>query len=280
MPARDEPYEVQPGRELQQQRRREQLGVLVGGGRRVCDQPPVQPGRDRRQPGVVEHPLAEGPEQRRHRGDRRQAVPLHVGDQRPHPVRSRPYVVQVAADQGAVLRRPVEAGAAHRTHLFRQRREDRQLSRLRHRPHADQLRVPALPDPGDHHAQQPDDGHRGQVRPPRVADTEGGRSQQYEDERGEERGPARPVREGGHRWQTGQEEPELDVARGEHLREDQPHQGRRGRDPGPARRRLPVQPARFLASASHTSTLVRGRARAPGPAAGWPCRSPAATVVA
>ncbi len=278
MPARHDPYDVQLGRELQQHGRGEQLRMLDRRGRRVRHQPPVQPSRDRTESGIVDHGLAEGPEQRRHRADRRQPVPLDVPDQCPHPVRPGSYVVQVAADQRAVLRRPVEARAAHRTHPFRHRWEDRELGRLRHRPYADQLRVPPLADPGDHHAEYADGGHRGQVRAPGVGDTERVDPQQQEDDAGEGRGPGRPVREGGHRGQTGQEEPEL-RARGDRLGQDQHDQGGRGRDPGPARRWLAAQPARLLTSPSHSSTLVRGPGpRTPDRPAGWPRTSRAATV--
>lgn len=248
------------------------------GVRRVRQQPPVQPDRHRRQLRVVEHGLAEGAEQRRHRGHRGQAVPLHVRDQRPDPERPHPYVVQVAAHERAALRRPVEARAAHLAHPFRHRRQHRQLGRLRDRTHADQLFVPALADPGDDHAEQPDDGHRGQVRPPGLGDADVVHPQQQQDHGCEDRGSGRPVRERRHGGQARQEEAQLHVGR-ERLREDERHQGRRGRDPGPARRWLAAQPARLSASASHPSTLVRGPGpRTPDRPAGWLRPLRAATV--
>ncbi len=276
MAAGDDAYEVEAGRELQEQGGGEQLGLPgrgVGRAGGVREEPAVQAGGHRGEPGVVEDPLAEGAEQRGDRADRGQAVALHVPDEGAHSVRPGPYVVQVAADERPALGGAVQAGAAHGAHPLGHRRQDGHLGGLGDGADVDELGVASSPHPGDDHAEQADRGHGRQVGAAGVGAGDGRHGERRERGAGADGGAGGAVREGGHGGQPGEEEADL-CCRGEALGEHEHDQGDRGGDAGPARRGCPAQPARLLASASHPSTLVRARwLRTPDGAAGGPVRA-------
>lgn len=258
MPADDHAHGLRVRRELQQDRRREQLGVRHP--RRVHRQPPVQPGGDPRQVRLVEHRLPERPQERGHRRHRRQPVSLDVAEHRPHPVIARPDVEEVTADQRPALGRPVQTRAAHRTHPLGDRRHDGVLRGLGDRALGVQLVVPTAADVRHEHAQHRDERHRQHIGLARLVELERGQVEHHDHGRAEQRGGRRTVRQDRQRRDRAQHEPDVQrLGAGQGGDTDARDQQERQR-PYPARGRRAPQPAPPVpVESSHTPTFHRGR---------------------
>lgn len=275
MAAADHPHLVPAGRELQQQRGGEQFDVAVA--RRVQAEPALKPSGHLAEVRQVQHGLPERPQQRRHRADGREPVPLHIRDQGPHPVRARPHVVKVAADQRAALSGPVERGAVHRPDGGGQRGQHGELGGLGDGADPHQAADVAAADPGDHHTQGPDEGHGPGVAPGEAARTDQRQLHHDQDGAGQDRRTGHPVGQRGQRRHGRVVGAELDIARGERLggyQDGEQDHGKgaqpqwRARHPQLAGTPGPVRPAR--AKDAHNSTVVAGDA--PRRAKGKPLR--------
>ena len=183
------------------------------------------------------------PEQRGHRRDGRQPVPLHIAHDRPHPVGPSRTSKKSPPDQRPALRRPVQPRAPHRPHPLRQRRHDGPLRGLGDRALGHSWASRRLRTNGHEHAEQPRRSRRSahpwcpdrsvgrpgrSARPARAA---------------EHRGRGRAVRQHGQRRDGAQQEPDVERIAGSRGSPRTPRPAAGGQHPHPERRRRAPQPA-------------------------------------
>lgn len=203
----------------------------------------VEPGRGLLQIALVQHRLPERPEQRGDGSHGGQSVPLYVTHHGPDSERSAAYVEEVAPDQRLALRGPVQPRAADRPDAVGQRGQNGELSGLGHRPHGDQMRVPAAADQGHEHAEHGDEGDGEQVRVARMVELQGGNVQQEYDDRAEGGRREGPVGEDGQGGDGAQQKTDVQRVAARELTDADPQQQDRRQEPYPPRRGRAAQPS-------------------------------------